>query len=54
MPEMRSAAGLVSAGLIIANPPWTLEQELQAIMPLLAKRLGREGEGRFTIDRPLA
>lgn len=54
VPEMRSAAGLVSAGLVIANPPWTLEQELRAIMPLLARRLGREGVGRFTIDRPLA
>jgi 23S rRNA (adenine2030-N6)-methyltransferase len=54
MPEMRSAAGLVSAGLMIANPPWTLEQELRAIMPWLAKRLGREGGGRFTIDRPAA
>jgi 23S rRNA (adenine2030-N6)-methyltransferase len=54
VPEMRSAAGLVSAGLMIANPPWTLEQELRAIMPLLARRLGREGDGRFTIDRPLA
>ena len=53
-PEMRSVAGLASAGLMIANPPWTLEQELRAIMPLLARRLGREGDGRFTIDRPAA
>src|SRR3984885_9214164 len=33
-------AGLVSAGLLIVNPPWTLAGELKAILPELEKPLG--------------
>ncbi len=33
--------GLCACGLILANPPWTLERELETALPLLARRLAR-------------
>lgn len=41
---------LNGAGLIVVNPPWTLESELCALLPALAGILGREGNGRFQLD----
>jgi 23S rRNA (adenine2030-N6)-methyltransferase len=43
-------AGLVSAGLLIANPPWTLAAELKAILHELEKPLGLGGAGRFRVE----
>src|ERR1700692_2021196 len=52
----RQAAGaaLVSAGLLIVNPPWTLQGELKAILPELEKPLGQGGAGRFRLETPKA
>jgi len=47
-----AATGLVSAGLLIANPPWTLADELKVILPELEKPLGLGGAGRFRIETP--
>jgi len=44
--------GLVSAGLLIVNPPWTLNGDLKAILPELEKPLGLGGAGRFRIEIP--
>jgi 23S rRNA (adenine2030-N6)-methyltransferase len=41
---------LNGAGMIVANPPWTLENELCVLLPALASILGREGKGRFQLD----
>jgi len=35
------AAGLSACGLILINPPWTLANELEGALPLLARRLAR-------------
>src|SRR5437762_9045419 len=43
-------AGLASAGLLIANPPWTLAGGLRAILPELEKPLGQGGAGRFKLE----
>ena len=43
-------AGLVSAGLLIVNPPWTLAAELKAILRELEKPLGQGGAARFRIE----
>ena len=45
-------AALVSAGLLIVNPPWTLQGELKAILPELEKPLGQGGAGRFRLEAP--
>ncbi|MCO5130525.1 MAG: 23S rRNA (adenine(2030)-N(6))-methyltransferase RlmJ [Xanthobacteraceae bacterium] len=42
--------GLVSCGLLIVNPPWTLAAELRTILPELQKPLGRGGAGRFRLE----
>jgi 23S rRNA (adenine2030-N6)-methyltransferase len=43
------AEGLTSAGLIVVNPPWTLEGELTRIATPLAQVLGADGEGSLLI-----
>jgi len=43
--------GMYGSGLFIINPPWTLHATLQAVMPLLAARLGRDGQGSFVLEQ---
>ncbi len=38
----RPEAGLVGSGLIVVNPPYRLEQDLRALMPVLAQLLSRQ------------
>ena len=47
-----AGAGLISAGLLIVNPPWTLMGELKAILPEFEKPLGQGGAGRFRLETP--
>ena len=41
---------LNGAGMILVNPPWPLESELSALLPVLAGILGRQGKGGFRLD----
>lgn len=41
---------LNGAGMIVVNPPWPLESELHALLPVLAAILRREGKGGFRLD----
>lgn len=41
---------LNGSGLIVANPPWTLEAELSTFMPVLARLMAREGKGSARHD----
>jgi len=41
---------LNGAGMILVNPPWTLEGELSALLPALAGALGRQGKAGFRLD----
>ena len=41
---------LNGSGLILVNPPWTLEVELSTLLPALAKTLGRNDKGGFRLD----
>ena len=43
--------GMHGSGLFILNPPWTLHATLQAVMPLLAARLGQDGQGGFVLEQ---
>jgi 23S rRNA (adenine2030-N6)-methyltransferase len=45
-------AGLVSAGLLIVNPPWTLAGDLKVILPELEKPLGVGGAARYRLETP--
>jgi len=48
----QAAARLAGTGLIVINPPWTLEAEFAVLLPALAKVLGRDRPGEFRLDRP--
>ncbi len=43
-------ARLNGCGMILVNPPWTLESELSVLLPALAGILGRDGKGAFRLD----
>ena len=46
----REPGRLGSCGLIVVNPPWTLEKELAVLLPALAVALAGKGAGRFRLD----
>ena len=46
--------GLQSSGMFIINPPWTLKAGLEQALPWLADVLGRDGQGRFTLQHGAA
>jgi 23S rRNA (adenine2030-N6)-methyltransferase len=43
------AGGLAGSGLICINPPWTLHDEMQVLLPALAASLGVGSWGRGTL-----
>lgn len=43
-------SGLVSTGLLIVNPPWTLAAELRLVLAELEKPLGQGGAGRYRVE----
>jgi 23S rRNA (adenine2030-N6)-methyltransferase len=40
---------LLGSGLLIVNPPWTLESELKNLLPALTLALRRDAGGRFNL-----
>ena len=42
--------GMHGSGMFVINPPWTLHATLQEVMPVLASRLGQNGEGSFVLE----
>jgi 23S rRNA (adenine2030-N6)-methyltransferase len=52
-PQTHDSA-LASSGLLMVNPPFTLQGELKVILPELEKPLGQGGAGRFRLDVPKA
>src|SRR5689334_14381998 len=46
----RNDKSLTGTGLLLVNPPWTLEAELQVLLPALAAVLRRDAEGGARLD----
>jgi 23S rRNA (adenine2030-N6)-methyltransferase len=46
----RDANRLGACGLIVVNPPWTLESELGVLLPELAAAMSGEGRGSHRVD----
>jgi len=46
--------GMTSSGMIVINPPWTLQKEMQQSLPFLAETLGINGEGYYRIETLVA
>jgi 23S rRNA (adenine2030-N6)-methyltransferase len=45
-----ATGSLAACGMLVVNPPWVLERELQEVMPDLARVLGRDGNARVHVD----
>jgi 23S rRNA (adenine2030-N6)-methyltransferase len=43
-------ARLTGCGMAIVNPPWTLQAEMETVLPSLAERLARDDYGAFRCD----
>ncbi len=41
---------LNGSGLIVVNPPWTLERELAVLLPALTEMLRRDSKGSYRLD----
>jgi 23S rRNA (adenine2030-N6)-methyltransferase len=50
-PQVDGAA-LATTGLLIVNPPYTLQSELKTILPELEMPLGQGGAARFRLEVP--
>jgi 23S rRNA (adenine2030-N6)-methyltransferase len=42
--------GMAGAGLVIVNPPWTLDERLNELLPQLHKLLSPEGSGGTSVE----
>ncbi|MEA5098149.1 MAG: 23S rRNA (adenine(2030)-N(6))-methyltransferase RlmJ [Burkholderiaceae bacterium] len=42
--------GLRSSGMLVLNPPWTLEATLKDVMPFLVSALGQDSGAGFTLE----
>lgn len=42
--------GLHSSGMLVLNPPWTLEAGLKESLPYLVNTLGRDRQARFVLE----
>jgi len=42
--------GMTASGMVVINPPWTLETQMKEILPYLTKTLVPEGIGGWTVD----
>ncbi|TNH05139.1 23S rRNA (adenine(2030)-N(6))-methyltransferase RlmJ [Testudinibacter sp. TR-2022] len=42
--------GMTASGMIVINPPWTLEGEMKAILPYLSKTLVPENTGSWKVE----
>ena len=50
LPTPSAPPRLHGSGMIVVNPPFTLESELQVLLPALAALLGDSGRGRARLD----
>jgi 23S rRNA (adenine2030-N6)-methyltransferase len=44
-------SGLSTSGMVIVNPPWTLEQDLSELLPWLAESLAQGAGATWQLDR---
>ena len=48
--DPRDATRLNGSGLFVLNPPWSLKQEAEVLLPALAERLSRRGYGAYRCE----
>ncbi|GAA5188666.1 23S rRNA (adenine(2030)-N(6))-methyltransferase RlmJ [Ferrimonas gelatinilytica] len=42
--------GMTGSGMIVINPPWTLEQQMQTLLPWLTQTLAQSPQARFRLE----
>lgn len=42
--------GMTASGMIVINPPWTLEEQMKKILPYLTRTLVPEGTGSWSVN----
>ncbi|MDU3901041.1 MAG: 23S rRNA (adenine(2030)-N(6))-methyltransferase RlmJ [Haemophilus haemolyticus] len=42
--------GMTASGMVVINPPWTLETQMKEILPYLTKTLVPEGTGSWAVE----
>ncbi|GAA4887686.1 23S rRNA (adenine(2030)-N(6))-methyltransferase RlmJ [Ferrimonas pelagia] len=45
-----NARGMTGSGMIVINPPWTLEQQMNELLPWLTPKLAQSSQARFCVD----
>ncbi|MET0743610.1 MAG: 23S rRNA (adenine(2030)-N(6))-methyltransferase RlmJ [Microvirga sp.] len=48
--DPRDPDRLNGCGLVVINPPWTLRQDAECLLPALAERLSRQGYGAYRVE----
>lgn len=48
--DLKTAEKLAGCGLIVINPPWTLRDSAEALLPALAERLARSGRAGYRCE----
>jgi 23S rRNA (adenine2030-N6)-methyltransferase len=48
--DTAQALGLKGSGMLLVNPPWTLDREVASWLPWLAEALGVDGRGAWRLD----
>ncbi len=43
--------GMTASGMIVINPPWTLLNDMQQVLPWLAETLGENQQGHYRIEQ---
>lgn len=51
--QREDGLGLCASGVFVFNPPWTLEADLKANLPVLVKLLGRDKTANYTLESKL-
>ncbi|MEY3502822.1 MAG: rRNA ((2030)-N(6))-methyltransferase RlmJ, partial [Pseudomonadota bacterium] len=41
--------GLVESGVVVINPPFSLQEDLQAAMPQMVQLMGQDNQAGFTL-----
>jgi 23S rRNA (adenine2030-N6)-methyltransferase len=48
--DPRDPSRLNGSGLFVINPPWSLKEEAETLLPALAERLSRSGYGAYRCE----
>jgi 23S rRNA (adenine2030-N6)-methyltransferase len=48
--DPRDPLRLNGSGLFVLNPPWSLREEAERLLPALAERLSRNGYGAYRCE----